>query len=45
MWTIKTFATIDDYKAWVLAHEAEYEIEELFVNNAYGLRYRKLRTI
>lgn len=45
MWTIKTFKTAAKRDVWIARHSQNYQIVEVFVNNAYALDVRKLRII
>lgn len=45
MWDIKTFKTRDAMLAYLDKHGHRIEYREIFVNNAYGITYRKLRRV
>jgi hypothetical protein len=45
MWQIKTFKTLAAQTAWIKKHESRYQIVILFIDNGYGVDYRKLRVI
>lgn len=45
MWTTKTFKTREKMLAWVEANDSQYQWNEIFVNNAYGVEFRKLRVV
>lgn len=45
MWTVKIFKTKEAQDKWVKRNGHRYQIQEIFVNNAYGLEVRKLRII
>lgn len=45
MWTIKTFKTLDAMRQFIDRNGHRIQWHEIFVNNAYGIEYRKLRVI
>jgi hypothetical protein len=45
MWITKMFKTKDAKDKWILRNKHRYQIQEVFVNNAYALDVRKLRII
>lgn len=45
MWTIKVFKTHAAFTRWVARNSQRVQWHEVFVNNAYAVEYRKLRTI
>lgn len=45
MWTNKYFDTIEKYNQWWAKNGHRYQAVPLFVNNGYGVQYRKLRVI
>lgn len=45
MWQTKKFKTREAMNRWLRKFESRIQWEEIFVNNAYGLTYRKLRRI
>ena len=45
MWNTKTFTTRQEMDKWILNNKNVYQWEEIFVNNAYGVTYRKLHVI
>jgi len=45
MWQTKTFKTLEAQNAWIEKNEHKFQIVVIFVNNGYGVEYRKLRTI
>jgi hypothetical protein len=45
MWTIKQFKTKEAMSQWLEKNQNKIQFTELFINNSYGLEYRKLRTI
>ncbi len=44
MWQIKTFKTKEKLDKF-LARNPKIEWQEIFINNGYGVEYRKLRII
>lgn len=45
MWTTKVFKTRAKMAAWIERNGARVQFEEIAVNNAYGVIYRKLKSI
>lgn len=45
MWQVKVFKTKDDMNKWIEKHKNSYQWYEIFINNGYGIEYRKLRKI
>ena len=45
MWQIKTFTTRLAMDKWLARNEHNIQWHEIFVNNAYGVEFRKLRII
>jgi hypothetical protein len=45
MWNIKTFKTKQAMTEWLVRNDSKVQWVEIFVNNAYGVEYRKLRII
>lgn len=53
MWTFKVWrfspygidAARERMNRWIEIHQHEYQIVEVFVNNAFGVEYKELRTI
>jgi hypothetical protein len=45
MWQEKIFKTREAMQAWLYKNEHRIQWQEIFVCNAYGLTYRKLRVI
>lgn len=45
MWTTKTFKTREKQLAWIEKNGRNYQIQEVFINNSYGLDVKKLRKI
>lgn len=44
-WKIRTFRTIEAMHAWLEKNDRFIEFNEIYVNNAYAVEYRKLRRI
>jgi hypothetical protein len=45
MWQIKTFKTRDQMLRWIARNGSNAQWNEIFVNNAFGVEYRRLRKI
>lgn len=45
MWETKVFKTKEAMSNWINAHGHKNQWNYLYVNNAYGVEYRKLRVI
>jgi hypothetical protein len=45
MWKTKTFKTIEARDSWLQKHDGFIQFDEIYVNNAYGIEYRYLRSI
>ena len=45
MWQTKIFKTRAAFDRWIEKNQFRCQIEVVFVNNAYGVTYRKLRRI
>ena len=45
MWQIKVFRTREKMEEFLNRHSGDIQYHEIFVNNAYGIEYRKLRII
>lgn len=45
MWMTKTFKTKRAFDKWVSERSRYCQWNEIFVNNGYGVEYRKLRWI
>ena len=45
MWTTKVFKTKEARDKWIERNGHLYQIQEVFINNAYGLDVRRLRKI
>ena len=42
MWTIKTFKTKEMMNKFIEKNRSKIQYQEVFINNAYGIEYRKL---
>lgn len=45
MWITKTFKTKEAMTKFIAKHGHKIQWEEIFVNNAYGIIYRKLHRV
>lgn len=45
MWQIKAFKTAKSKDLFIKKHKNRYEMEEILLNNAYGVEYRELRKL
>lgn len=45
MWDTKIFKTREAMQSWIEKNDHKMQWNEIFVNNAYGVEYRKLRVI
>jgi hypothetical protein len=45
MWNTKAFKTKEAMQQWIERNDRKMQWVEIFVNNAYGVEYRKLRII
>lgn len=45
MWETKQFKTKAAMNEWLSKHSGNIQYIELFINNLYGIRYRKLRLV
>lgn len=45
MWQIKTFKTQQALDKFVAKYSNKYQIDIIFINNGYGIEYRKLRVL
>ena len=45
MWQTKTFETREQMNRWIEENGHTIQWNEIFVNNAYGLEYRRLNWI
>jgi hypothetical protein len=45
MWETKLFKTKEAMATWVAKNDRTHQWQEIFVNNAFGIEYRKLRVI
>lgn len=42
MWNTKTFRSINEMNVWIEANQYKMQIEEIAINNGWGVTYRKL---
>lgn len=42
MWQFKKFKTIEARNIWIEKNKSKYRIDIVFVNNGYGVEYKKL---
>ena len=45
MWEIKYFKSRENMAKWVLKNSSKYIITEIFINNGYGVEYKKIKFI
>lgn len=45
MWTIKTFKTEEAMELWLQKNNHKIQYERIFINNGWGIEYRKLRRV
>lgn len=45
MWQTKLFKTREAMASWLARHDGQIQFTEVFVNNGYGITWRKLRWI
>jgi len=45
MWETKIFKTKKQMEKFIDAHRDKIQWQEIFINNAYGIEYQKLRII
>lgn len=45
MWQIKEFKTVESRNAWIKANQAKYQIEIIYLNNSFGVEYKRLRRV
>lgn len=45
MWITKEFKTREKMNAFIKKNEGKIQWEEIFINNSYGIIYRKLRRV
>lgn len=45
MWQIKVFSTEEARERWIAKRVGAVQYERIFVNNGYGVEYRKVRKI
>ena len=42
MWQTKYFKTRDEMTAWLDQHDGQIQFDEIFIENGYGVEWRKL---
>lgn len=45
MWNTKIFKTKESMNQWLEKNSNKIQYTEIFINNGYGIEYRKLRVI
>ena len=45
MWNYIYFKTLEEAEKWMIENNNKYQMEIIFVQDAYGVEYKKLRTI
>lgn len=45
MWMTKTFKTKQAFDKWIADRSSRFQWNEIFINNGFGVEYRKLRWI
>lgn len=45
MWKIKEFKNRDAFQKFWDEHKYKYQMEEVFINNGYGIEYKPLKKI
>lgn len=45
MWKIKIFKTKEAQQNWCASNKKKYQITQIFVNNGYGVEYKKLKRL
>jgi len=45
MWIIRTFKTRKNMNAFIAKNEGKIQWTEIFINNGYGIEYRRLRKV
>ena len=45
MWKTKIFSTKEKMDAFINKNQGKIQYQEIFVNNGYGIEYRKLRKV
>lgn len=44
-WKIKTFKTYESMIHWIDKNKNKIQYHEIFINNLYGIEFRKLRRV
>jgi len=45
MWETKLFKTLDSMNKWIDKNQNRFQIVPIFVDNAYGIEYKKLHRV
>ena len=45
MWSTKTFKTKESFDKFWQKNKNKYQMQEVFINNAYGIDYKPLKKI
>jgi hypothetical protein len=45
MWTIKSFKSQELMNAWIDKNKSKVQYNIIYINNGYGVEYKKLRII
>lgn len=45
MWEVKIFASREAMEKWISKNKNKIQHEEIFVNNAFGVEYKKLKKL
>ena len=45
MWQTKTFKTQKQAEQWIKKHDHKYRMNLIFINNGFGVEYKKLLKI
>lgn len=45
MWMTRTFKTREAFHRWIKRNGRKTQWQEIFINNGYGVEYRKLRKV
>lgn len=45
MWQTKLFKTFDACQSFMRKHEHEYQMTLIYVQNGYGVEYKKIRCV
>jgi hypothetical protein len=45
MWNFKEFKSYKQQMKWIDKNEHKYQIQIIYINNSYGVEYKKLKVI